>query len=470
MTPLLPISSRPNFLRSFLRAAWGKLPMKTPGIERLTTTTATLALSILLLHRAPAAGLYQDGAGARAMGMAGTGAAVAADPLDALFNNPAALSQIDHLTAQLGVHVGVVQGNFHNRANDDSSLTTAGVIGQAALSLPLGPVHLALGVNPDIAARTDWRYRDAPGGADGRTSYGIRPNDSEIGLLRTALGASFQLHRTLSVGANVGLLYNQNLLRAPYVFQSQPTLRTVKTLLDLETDGFGWNGQGGLRWQPIAPLTFSVSYTSRARIETHGRATGNAHPQLANLGLGAARSDFAYDAEVTNLFPQQLSAGVAWSVTHRLILSAQFDWINWSDAFEKLPVHLTRGNNADLNGLVGSSRLDDTIPLRWSDQYVGRLGAEQRLDDHWTVRAGYAYGNNPVPDHTLTPLTAAITEHLLTAGVGYHVGRVTIDAAYQWQVPATSRITRSSLAAGEYDGSVISVNVQQFNLTVGYSF
>lgn len=444
--------------------------MKILGHKRLIAALATLAFSFLTLHFASAAGLYQDGAGARAMGMAGTGTAVAADPLDALFDNPAALNQIDGLTAQLGVHVGVVQGHFHNRANDDSSMTDAGVIGQAAFSLPLGPIHLALGVNPDITARTDWRYRDAPGGADGQTSYGVRPNDSQIVLLRTALGASFQIHRTLSIGANVGLLYNQNVLRAPYVFQSQPTLRTVKTLLDLETDGFGWNGQGGLRWQPIAPLTFSVSYTSRSRIETNGRATGNARPQLVNLGLGAARPDFAYDAEVTNIFPQQLSAGLAWNVTPRLILSGQFDWINWSDAFEKLPVHLTHGNNADLNGLVGSSRLDDTVPLRWSDQYVGRVGAEQKLTDRWTVRAGYAYGNNPVPDNTLTPLTAAITEHLLTAGVGCHVGHVTIDAAYQWQVPATSRITRSSLAAGEYTGSVVSVNVQQINLTVGYAF
>ncbi len=444
--------------------------MKTLGREHLATILATFAFSFLFLRHAPAAGLYQDGAGARAMGMAGTGTAVAADPLDALFDNPAALGQIDHLTAQLGVQAGVVQGRFHNRANDDSFMTDAGVIGQAAISLPLGPVHLALGVNPDIAARVDWRYRDAPGGADGQTSYGVRPEDSEIVLLRTALGASFQLHRTLSVGANVGLLYNQNILRAPYVFQSQPALRAVKTLLDLETDGFGWNGQGGLRWQPIDPLTFSVSYTSRSRIETNGRATGNARSQLVNIGRSAARPDFAYDAEVTNIFPQQLSAGLAWSITPRLILSAQFDWIDWSDAFEKLPVHLSHGNNADFNTFVGSSRLTDVVPLRWSDQYVGRLGAEQKLGDRWTVRAGYAYGNNPVPDNTLTPLTAAITEHLLTAGVGYHVGHVTIDAAYQWQVPATSRITRSRLADGEYDASVVSVNVQQINLTVGYSF
>ena len=133
-------------------------------------------------------------------------------------------------------------------------------------------------------------------------------------------------------------------------------------------------------------------------------------------------------------------------------------------------MHLTHGNNADLSGLLGSGRLDDTVPLRWSDQFVGRLGGEYALGDRWTLRAGYAYGNNPVPADTLTPLTAAITEHLLTAGVGCRLGRVSLDAAYQWQVPATARVGRSALAAGEYSGSVVEVSVQQFNLTVGYAF
>ena len=404
------------------------------------------------------------------MGMGGTGTAVAADPLDALFDNPAALGQIDHLTAQLGVDTGVVLGKFHNRANEDSTMADAGVIPQFAVSVPVGPVHFGLGVNPDIAGRTDWRYIDAPGGADGRTSYGTQTNASQVILLRGALGASWQVHPAFSVGASVGLLYNENILHAPYVFQSQPTLRGAKTLLDLRTDGFGVNAQGGLRWQPIAPLILSVSYTSRARIETYGRATGNADEQFANLGLDASRPHFAYDAEVTNIFPQQVSAGVAWKATVTLTLSAQFDWLDWSDAFEKLPIHLTKGDNPNLNGLLGSSRLDDTVPLRWSDQYVGRVGAEKTFGDHWAVRAGYAYGNNPVPDGTITPLNAAITEHLLTAGVGYRTGRWRIDAAYQWQVPATARVGRSGLASGEYSDSVIEVNVQQFNLTVGYSF
>ena len=419
---------------------------------------------------AQAASLYQDGAGGRAKGMGGAGTAVADDPLSALFDNPAALCEVDQLTAQLDVDGAVAQGSFHNRANQHTGLGTAGAIGEFAASVPWGPLRFAVGVNPDIAAEDNWHYRDAPGGADGFTTYGVHDDQSEVLLLRSALGASWQVTRTLSVGANVGLLYNENYLHTPYVFQSQPVLRGVKTLLDLRTDGFGWNAQTGVRWRPIPSLALSASYTSGTDLNTHGRATGNAGVQLANLGLGAARPAFAYEAEVDNSFPQRVSAGVSWQTTPHLTLSAQFDWINWSNSFDTLPVRLTNGNNADLNGLVGSRRLDDNIPLRWDDQFVGRVGAEQRFGEHWSVRGGYAYANNPVPDATLTPLNAAITEHLLTAGAGYRTGPVSIDAYFQWQIPATARVRTSGLASGEYSDSVTEINVEQFGLTVKVAF
>ena len=333
-----------------------------------------------------------------------------------------------------------------------------------------GPVHFGVGVNPDIVLRAPWRYRDAPGGADGRTSYGVQPHESEILLLRSALGVSWDIMPTLSLGANIGLLYNENRLRAPYVFQSQPTLRTAKVLLDLDTDGFGWNAEAGLRWRPIPAVALSLRYTSRSQVETYGRASGNAGVQFANLGLGGARPDFDYDATVTNAFPQQVSTGIAWQAARRTTLSAQFDWINWSGAFDSLGVRLRDGNNTDLNALLGSDRLNDAIPLHWRDGFVGRFGVEQELDAHWTLRAGYAFGNNPVPAGTLTPLTAAINEHTLTAGVGYRRGRYTIDAAYQWAIPATGRVRESDLAAGEYSDSTTRVSIQWLSITTAVAF
>ena len=434
-----------------------------------------IVAGLFLLGNPPAwaVSLSQDGAGGRAAGMGGVGTSVANDPLSALFNNPAALADLGtRPMVQAGGDLGVLGGSFYNRVNGDANLSTVAGIGQFAASVPVGPFSFGIGVNPDIAARVSGHYDDAPGGADGATSYGNTRNTSELLLLRSAVGAGYRIAPDCFVGLTVGLLYNVNELRTNYVFQSQPVLRTVKTGLDLNTDGFGYNFQAGFRWRPVQTVSLNISYTSRSQVRSHGSATGNAGVQLTNLGLGAARHDFEYDAEVTNDFPQMVNAGVAWlpPMVKGLTVSGQFDWINWSQAFDDLPVHLTNGNNANLNGLVGSRTLNDDVPLRWRDSYVGRFGAEQVFGQHWAVRLGYAYGSHPTPSNTLTPLTAALPEHLPTGGLGYHTGRWRVDAAYQWQIPATDRVKRSALAAGEYSNSVTEVHTQLVNVTAAVSF
>lgn len=57
--------------------------------------------------------------------------------------------------------------------------------------------------------------------------------------------------------------------------------------------------------------------------------------------------------------------------------------------------------------------------MNWEDQWVFALGAQYEINDSWTVRAGYNYGQNPVPDDTLNPLFPAIVEHHITAGFTY---------------------------------------------------
>ena len=436
----------------------------------LRSLTTTLCLYSVVAASSHAAGLSRDGATARSLALGGTSTADARNPLDAMASNPATMANLDRATLDLNADVGFIHGTFDNRANDHVGLHENGFIGSGAIVIPFGTIRLGFGIDPQMAMRDRWRYRDTPGGANGITTYGVRPQSSEIILLRSALGLSWQPVPQFSIGASVGLLYNKNELQAPYVFQSQPVLRGVKTLLDLDTDGYGGNVQAGMLWTPLKALQIGVSYTSQSKIVTNGRATGNADVQLANLGLGAARSDFAYDAEVTNVFPQQVSFGIALHATSKLTLSTQLDWINWANSFDTLEVRLRNGNNKDLNGLVRSDRLDDDIPLDWRDQFVIRAGIEYTLGEHWTLRAGYSYGRNPVPSATLTPLTAAIMEHTVSAGFGYKRGRYGVDLAYEWQIPNTVGISDSALASGEYSDSSIRVSAQTIGLTATVEF
>jgi long-chain fatty acid transport protein len=431
-----------------------------------------VVLVLLCLHASAYAGdgILRNGIGARAMGLGGAVVASPDGPLDSMAINPAGLTLLTGPTLDLGITAVTAHGSFTNRANRDGDLSgDPGFIPDGAFGVRVGPVTLGLAVTTVSGLVADWDYIDTPGGAGG-TSYGRQEHRSKIFVLRTAAGAAYQITSNLSIGASAGMMYNENALKAPYIFQTQPALKGLKTLLDLETRGFGWNASAGLLYRPIQTVQLGLSYTSPTRIDTFGEASGDVGAQLTTLGLGALRHDFHYDAEVHTHLPQVVAAGVAWDITPRWRLNLQVDWVDWSDSFDTLPIKLTNGNNADLNGIVGSDTIKETPPLRWQDRFVYRAGIEYAVLDNLTLRLGYAYGRSPVPDQTLTPLTAVITEHTVAAGAGYRWNRFRVDLGYQYDIPASRRVGTSALLSGEYSNSRTEVGIHSVGLTGSYRF
>ena len=420
-------------------------------------------------------GVFTNGVGARSMALGGADVAFLVGPLSALGVNPAGLSLLTSPTLDAGFTAAVPTGDFTSKANDRGQLQNRIGIGpDVAFGIPAGssPVSFGIGAIPQAGLSSHWRYIDPPGGADGMTSYGVQDNHSEVLLLRTAVGSSVAVSRWFSIGVSFGYSYNENQLLTPYVFQTQPALRGVKTLLNLDTWGWGANGSMGVLIRPTEDVQIGLSYQTPTDITSRGTASGNAGVQLRSLGgtVAQARPDFTYDAEVDTKFPQMVSGGVSWKFYPKWRLALQADWINWSDAFDVLPVKLSGGNNADLNGLVGANRLEDDIPLRWRDQVVFRMGLEYALTDAIMLRGGYAYGRTPVPNDTLTPLTAAIPAHTLTAGVGYRWRSLQFDFGYQWELPLTRSVGQSALLDGEYSGSRTRVGIHWFSLTTSVHF
>jgi long-chain fatty acid transport protein len=425
--------------------------------------------SALVAASASANGIYHNGSGARAMALGGAGTVVEDDPLSAMAANPASLTTVAGPAFSLGAVGLIAEGKFSNAANPSGVDlgTSAGFGGELALSIPLcSRATIGFGFTPESTLRAEWAYNDTNPGATGNAlvpggvSYGFQKQESEIIVLRTALGLGVKITEALSVGASVGLLYNDNRLTAPYVFQSHPGLAGLKTLLDLSAEGLGFDGQIGALWRPTPGWSFAVAWKSPSVVHAKGNANGDAGTQL-----GAPSVPFHYDAEVQNHFPQTVSLGTAWKPAERWRLLGQIDWINWSDAFDVLRVRLSNGDNSTINGVLGTTSLNDDAPLRWRDAYVFRTGAEYDLTHSITLRAGYSYGRSPVPDETLTPLTAVILEHTIGLGAGWHRGRWQVDAAWQWDLPTTRDVGTSALQAGEYSNSSVKAGIHTFALT-----
>jgi long-chain fatty acid transport protein len=411
---------------------------------------------------------FTNAAGARSTALGGTYVASSSDVLGALSANPAGLTFLRGRNLNLEADAFFARGSFSNSVNQDSPLrTSAGVIPYGAFGMPVGHSRFSFGVGllPELASVGDWRYVDAPGVAG--ASYGLQQQKSAIVNARAVAGVGFTVSSRISIGATIGANYNQNTLDAPYIFQTQPTLAGLKTLLSMHTDGVGWNAGVGVLARASNTVQVGAAWKSRTVIDSTGHASGDVSAQFAALGVNAP-STFTYDAAVQNVLPQSVLANVAWQATPRWMFAFQTDWTNWGNSFVNLPVTLTHGTNATINSLVGSDTLVDSVPLHWKDQYGFHVGAERTLTESTVLRFGYAHANDPVPSSTLTPLTAAIMSNQLSTGFAYQHNRSRWEIGYSFHPTAEQHVGQSSLLSGEYDNSSVRVGTQ--SLTVGYSF
>jgi long-chain fatty acid transport protein len=424
--------------------------------------------------------ILDNGFGAQSQAMGGADVAYAASPLGAMGANPAALGFYSKAWLEVGGVGGFVNGHFEKPGVSSGNLDgQPHALPEGAFAIPFlkqlpVPVTVGLSFVPESNVLANWNYNDPPGGLGG-VSYGEREDKSEILLLRSALGAAVQITPQLSVGASVGLLYNKNELDAPYIFQhlgsgpggaGNSGLDGAKTLLNLQTEGLAWNAQVGALYKITPDLQVGISYESQSTVVSTGDAYGDPSRQF---GAPDGTLPFHYDATVTNTFPQVVRAGVSWKFQPQWRVAGQLDWIDWSDAFNHLPLAFRNGSNTGVNAALGSSFTEST-PLSWQSEFVYRLGFEYDVLPELALRIGYAYGNNPVPENTTTPLTAAVFQHTITAGVGYHWKNYHVDFAYQYDVPATVNIGTSELRSGEYSGSSIEVSAHEFTLSTGIEF
>jgi len=463
----------------------------------MTCATALAALLSSVAITQPAAaqtfGALGNGLGAASVARGGTMAAEQGDPLEAVEGNPAGLAGLPRPALDLSALALFAHGTFANSVDSNGTLRAySGAVPYAALGAPIASSRwkAALAFTPDLLMRASWHYTDPPGTAD--VTYGYQKNESEIVALRTSATLARSIGSKWSFGGTVGIVYNSNLLHAPYIFQQQPALAGLKVLIDLNSRGFGWNGSAGAQYQPSGKLRLGLAWKSQTYIQSHGDLNGSASALFNALGVGADPT-FHYRAEVDNHLPQTAVAGLRWQASHHATLSFEGGWTGWAGAFEKLPVKLTGGTNAVINSVAGTANLLDKVPLNWRDQGTFRAGLEVPAKNSWTARAGYSYASNPVPSSTLTPVTAAILTNSLSAGAGYNPevsGRPSSgsrfpafassspwspsswrwDIAYQVQLPASQSVGQSGLLAGEYSNSSVHVRTQSITLSARLNF
>lgn len=391
--------------------------------------------------------------GACAMARGGAVVADACGDGSSIAYNPAALADVEGFAASAGALLVATRGSFtDDYTGTETELDTDPVpVPQAYAAYGLGNGWtVGLGLYVPYGLETKW-----PLDFEGRFSG----YDNSLQSIYVQPTAAYRVTDRLSVGAGAALVVGSVELRQRLDLSRQPVpsgavppgttfgelgvpLHTDFADAALEASGAtAVAGNFGLTYRVHDRVQVGARYRTRATLEYDGDAvfepvaTGLVLPAGNPFGVpagtpmdavldaagifepGGALSDQAVATEIT--MPDQAAAGVAVRATPRLLLTADWQWTNWSE-FDRIRL--------DFEIAPDEVRIED-----YGDTHALRLGAEMRAGERFTVRGGYLYHGAAAPDRTVTPLLPEGSRNELTAGVGWRLDdRFGLDVAYQY--------------------------------------
>jgi len=108
-------------------------------------------------------------------------------------------------------------------------------------------------------------------------------------------------------------------------------------------------------------------------------------------------------------------------------------------------------------------------PRDWHGTFAVNAGGKYRLNDTFSLMAGYLYGWNPVPDSTFDPAIPDSNTNLFSVGgeMRFDSFKIALGYAYQLQAGRTMNNPNfpESLANGRYDSDSHLVAI-----SLGYQF
>ncbi len=203
--------------------------------------------------------------------------------------------------------------------------------------------------------------------------------------------------------------------------------------MGLKGDSYGFGWSAGLNWQVTPKWSLAFVYRSEvsqdmgADVAFSGTITGSAKAQ----------------GKVT--LPDSYTFGVGYRFDDRTRMEFNAIRTNWS-SYDRLYIALW-----DISFMNGTYALDSE--KNWDDGWRYQVGIEHKLNDRWTIRAGYCYDASVVPDSTVDFMVPTGTRQTYSVGASYRVNNVEYSLGYGYMDIGD----RTVLNAGETSGSYAKV-------------
>ncbi len=176
----------------------------------------------------------------------------------------------------------------------------------------------------------------------------------------------------------------------------------------VEGDDIAWGFNLGLLYELAPGTRIGFAYRSRLQNQLTGSARFN-NGAVGNSIAGATNMFASGGVRATLNLPETASAGLHHAFGERFAVMGEVAWTRWN----RLKELRVRFDNPD--------QPDDVIPENWRNTWFVAAGATWRADERWTLRAGAAYDQTPVPDRTRTPRIPDQDRIWLSLGAGYQI-------------------------------------------------
>lgn len=224
-----------------------------------------------------------------------------------------------------------------------------------------------------------------------------------------------------------------------------------------EAKGYGVAGKVGALYRVNDRLSIGATYhtptsigdieTENARLEMGvnvdpGVFTGSPTGSYVDMNIPVTGTLAVKDFQ----WPALLGAGAAWVPVEGIMLALDVKYVFWSNAMERFEMSFTADESAE-NGAFAGLVMDAALFQKWENQTVVALGGSYMPTEDLTLRAGYNYGKNPVPDGYLNALFPAIVESHVAGGAGYR-----ISESITGDVSIVYALEKSATNPGELSG------------------
>lgn len=199
-----------------------------------------------------------------------------------------------------------------------------------------------------------------------------------------------------------------------------------------EASSTGFAGKIGLAYKMSPRLTLGATYHSKVNLDKFegeakvGMTVSGDTGFLGGGALSGVYTDATFplkgDIKIRKFgWPSVLGFGLAYQATDKWFLAADIKRIGWAGVMESFKMTFT-ADNSPSNGAFAGLTLNASMPQDWNDQTVFQAGTAYQATSSLTVRAGFNYADNPIPDSTVFYLFPATTKTHFTGGLGYEMG------------------------------------------------